>query len=236
MHFSTRKRTALKHWFWLILPCLAGDLNSGELSFKNSNFFIKDGYISRDSYHHHDDRGFTDGSQKEIYELGLEIAKKYDLLSIVDIGCGSAYKLMKYFQEFDTVGYEIEPTLSYLNEQFPNRKWINSELSSYPDVSSVDLIICADVVEHLVNPDDLLNFIDRFDFQYLLISTPDRDLLLQVQDNNPQSQSGPPINSAHVREWNFEEFEQYVSRWFNPVLHDHSEREYWGQFIICKKK
>lgn len=225
----------MRLWSSFIFLCSIGVIHSEEPSFKNQNFFIKDGYISRNFYHHHDDRGFTDGSQREVYELALEIAQAHDLFSVVDIGCGSGYKLMKYFDSFDTTGYEIEPTLSYLKEKYPHRKWINSQLTKTSNSSSVDLIICSDVVEHLVNPDQLLQYIDRFDFRYLVISTPDRDLLLEVQ-KDPQSQTGPPVNSAHVREWNFEEFEQYISQYFTVIFHEHSKDEFWGQVIVAVKK
>lgn len=218
--------------FCLMLGCLNAE---EQLSFKDHNYFIKEGYKSRNRYHHHDDRGLTDGSQREVYERAKALFDDQKFSSVADIGCGSAYKLMKHFSEAQTCGYEIEPTLSYLKEIYPDRTWMYSDLSKEPSEKDVDLIICSDVIEHLVDPDQLLNFINRFDFNYLVISTPDRDKLITVQ-SNPRSQVGPPINPAHIREWSFSELRNYISEYFEIVEHGHTKNEYWCQYIIARKK
>ncbi|MCH9621698.1 MAG: hypothetical protein S4CHLAM20_11230 [Chlamydiia bacterium] len=205
------------------------------LDFKRDNFCINEDYISRNQYCHHDDRKFKDGSQDEVYQIAKKLVEENILTCIYDVGCGSAYKLIKYFSNYQTVGYEIEPTLGFLKDKYPEREWRLSDLSIIPEYKSSDVLICSDVVEHIVNPDDLLNFINRFDFKYLVISTPDRDKLLEVQGKK-QSQTGPPVNPAHMREWSFSEFEEYISSYFNVISHVHCEKEYWCQVIIATKK
>jgi 2-polyprenyl-3-methyl-5-hydroxy-6-metoxy-1,4-benzoquinol methylase len=204
-------------------------------SFQEVHFFLKEGYIARESYNHHDDRILRDEYQREVYELALRIVKEHNLFSIIDVGCGSGYKLMKYFHDFDTTGYEIEPTLSYLKNRYPERQWEESRLEEESDIPSADLVICADVIEHLLNPDELLNFIDQMDFKYVVISTPDRDLLPQIQGSF-QSQIGPPVNETHIREWSFAEFKRYASEYFTIILHEHLQSEFWGQIIVAVKK
>ena len=206
-----------------------------DLSFKEENFFLKKGYRSRKSYHHYDARNSLDGSQDEVYALAKEIALKNELSIIADIGCGSAFKLIKHFSGYNTIGYEIEPTLSFLMDNYPSLTWKLSDLSSYPEIIDVDIIICADVIEHLVNPDNLLNFINRFNFKYLVISTPDRDQLLKKQGRK-RSQTGPPINRGHVREWSFKELEEYLSQYFDIQTHEDCDAEYWCQVIVATKK
>jgi trans-aconitate methyltransferase len=210
-------------------------LNSEELSFGVNNYFIKEKYISRTEYCHYDDRGDTGTCQEEVYLLAHRIISENNFSKIVDVGCGSAFKLMKYFGGIETVGYEIEPTLQYLKDQYPKRSWKLSDLQRLPNDENIDVVICADVIEHLVNPDQLLNFINRFDFKYLVISTPDRNHLLKFQGSR-QSQTGPPVNLAHIREWSYEEFEAYVSQYFNIVSHINTKKEYWGQVIVATKK
>jgi SAM-dependent methyltransferase len=219
-------------FFFTLIPQI---LFADNLSCKENNYFIKQGYIARTSYHHHDDREFEDGSQNEVYEAAYDVTIKNNLTSIADIGCGSGYKLIKYFNAYNTIGYEIEPTLGFLRNKYPDKSWKESMLSSWPDAINVDLIICSDVVEHLVDPDDLLNFINRFNFKYLVISTPDRDKLPSIQQTQ-QSQTGPPVNSAHIREWSFDEFHQYIAEFFEIVDHFNTEKEWWGQVIIAVKK
>lgn len=68
------------------------------------------------------------------------------------------------------------------------------------------MIVCADVVEHLLNPDPCVGFIKRHldadGFAY--ISTPERERLY-----------GPDMNKSghrnHVREWSKNEFAAYLA-------------------------
>jgi 2-polyprenyl-3-methyl-5-hydroxy-6-metoxy-1,4-benzoquinol methylase len=96
----------------------------------------------------------------------------------------------------------------------------------------VDLVICADVIEHVKNPDELIHFIIKMDPEHIVISTPDRDLL---HEKLGRSQTGPPGNTHHIREWSFDEFENYISRNFNIIRHEKIRKEY-GQVIYCKLK
>ena len=46
---------------------------------------------------------------------------------VVDIGCGSGYKLVNYISgEFETIGVETEPAISHLRKSYPNEVWIDS--------------------------------------------------------------------------------------------------------------
>lgn len=199
-------------------------------------YFIKEGYISRTVNSRFDDTGNEDGYQDEVYFAASAIVAKNRYTKIGDIGCGSGFKLMKYFQDCETVGFEIPPTLNFLLKKYPNRQWEESDFKQSLAQREFDLLICADVIEHLIDPNQLLKWIQKCNFEVLVISTPDRDRLLQVQNNNPQSQTGPPVNPAHVREWSFDEFASYIGQYFDIVSHFHTEKEFWGQVIVAKKK
>lgn len=67
------------------------------------------------------------------------------------------------------------------------------------------MIICPDVIEHLINPDNLLRLIKQIANQntHIVISTPDRDKL--------RGESCMKSNKKeHIREWNFNEFRTYI--------------------------
>jgi SAM-dependent methyltransferase len=214
--------------FFLIL---ASGIQGEELTFKDQNYFIKKNYISRTSYHHADTiAGDADGHQMEVYQNALKLAQFRNYNKIGDIGCGSGFKLLQYFGGFEITGFEIEPTLSFLVNRYPNNTWKLSNFDLKP-TQDFDLIICVDVVEHLVDPDTLLNWISRMKFKHLLISTPDRDCLVKFYGK--KSDSGPPEGEAHVREWNFDEFERYVGQYFKIVDHFHGDSEWWGQTILA---
>jgi SAM-dependent methyltransferase len=80
-----------------------------------------------------------------------------------------------------------------------------------------DLIICADVIEHLVDPDVVLRWIRLFSkpTSRIVLSTPERDL------RRGRRSLGPPENLGHVREWNSREFCAYLdSRGFDILQHE----------------
>jgi 2-polyprenyl-3-methyl-5-hydroxy-6-metoxy-1,4-benzoquinol methylase len=97
-----------------------------------------------------------------IYQVGVyDRAKALHAGGLVlDIGCGAAEKLTTRFPEEITVGLEIEPGLSRLQQRFPSRRWLASDFSEAVD-GEFDIIICSDVIEHLHNPESLLRFIGR---------------------------------------------------------------------------
>jgi len=214
-----------------LLSLLQAGLSGEVKSFEHQNYFIKFDYVSRSSYTHYDDTKLKDEYQDEVYAAAYALANKHNLLQIGDIGCGSGYKLLKYFKDYKTVGFEINPTYKFLRKTYPKRVWIKSDFNKIPKQHQFDLLICSDVIEHLTNPDDLLNWISQFDFEYLVLSTPDRDILKSLQ-----SHTGPPTNKAHVREWNAGELNQYVSEYFEIIDHFHGEKEKYDQIIIAKKK
>jgi hypothetical protein len=70
-------------------------------------YCIKRLYRARRHYHHHDDSSLEDQWQLEVYLCALGLMKKHGLRSVIDIGCGSAYKLVTYLGDYDTVGLEL---------------------------------------------------------------------------------------------------------------------------------
>jgi len=195
----------------------------------NEFFSIKPGYRHAVSVELFDDTANTDEWQKEVYELVATIAQEFNYPSIIDVGCGSAYKLVNMLGEYDTVGIEVSPIYEWLRKKYPTKKWLRFDETA-PSQLHADLVICADVIEHIDNPDNLLDFIDEINFQQLLISTPERDAVAGRND------FGPPENPAHYREWNAVEFKNYLRRWFvvkeQRIFNDKSIT----QVVICQKK
>lgn len=189
-------------------------------------------YQARTEYQHYDDSLLEDEWQLEVYLHALGLMKKNKFKSIVDIGCGSAYKLVTYLGEYEIIGLELPDNVEKLRKKFPERKWDISDFSIKSDIST-DVIICSDVIEHLVDPDELLDYIKSISFKYLILSTPDRNLVCEAFD---KGYDGPPINEAHVREWNYKEFGEYISEHFNVIDHRVTNLEQFNQMIVCEKK
>ena len=220
--WAIAQRIAAKRFFKLL-----GKRNA---SMQPATFFsIKPGYHHATSAEQLDATLSTDEWQKEVYQLAAETAKRNNYNSIIDVGCGSGYKLVNMLAEFDTTGIEVNPTFDWLTKKYPQRKWLLfDELS--PETLNADLVICADVIEHLSNPDDLLDFIGEINFQLLIISTPERDAVAGRND------FGPPENTAHFREWNAVEFKNYLRQWFVVQEQQIFNTKSVTQVVICSKK
>jgi len=197
---------------------------------KKNNYCIKNNYQSRSKYDHHDDRCLKDGWQLEVYLRALGLMKKYNFTSVADIGCGSGYKLMTYFKEYKTIGLELLEPLQHLKSKYPGRTWLESNFDINYNIN-VDVLICSDVIEHVVDPDTLIDYINKISFKYLILSTPDRDLVYGREAS--KYKTGPPRNVTHQREWSFEEFNKYISQYFKILDHYIINYRQATQSIIC---
>jgi SAM-dependent methyltransferase len=197
--------------------------------FVPGKFGIRKGYRYRKKEIHWDDTPYKDEYQKEVYELARIYLDRYGYKEVLDVGCGSGFKLLQYFSDCNTIGMEVSTTYDFLRQQYPNRNWINV---THPEQlpSRTDIIICADVIEHVTNPDGLLKMIDKIDFEYLFLSTPERIMARGWYD------FGPPQNVCHIREWSAKEFKQYVEGFFTVISHQITHVEDATQLLICRKK
>jgi hypothetical protein len=190
------------------------------------NYFIKESYVSRLDNKYFDDTDNTDLWQKEVYEFAKQVAIDNNFLKVMDIGTGSGFKLLNNFSEFDTLGVDLPPTVKWLRTKYPDRQWKDT----FVPIQGYDLIIASDVIEHIPEPDSLLDLIEQSKPKLIIFSTPDRDLL-PVEYHN-----GPPKNRAHVREWNMEEFNSYISSRFNVHTHYISHQKHATQTLLASIK
>jgi hypothetical protein len=194
-----------------------------------SLFCIKAGYHEGRKVEKFDDRQNTDQWQRNVYESALEFIKKNNGKSVIDVGCGSAYKLMHLFGDFETTGIELAETCDWLKLNYPGKKWMEFE-NTDPGQLETDMIICSDVIEHVQNPDDLMGFLKKIKFRWLVLSTPERNRVRGKAD------FGPPENTSHYREWSDTEFKTYVSGWFAVTEQTISGDQSVSQVLFCQPK
>jgi SAM-dependent methyltransferase len=198
-----------------------------------TRYCIADGYQTRPEPLHHDDTGLSDEYQREVYEYAREVMRAGGLRTVLDIGCGSGHKLLQYLGEYETTGTELEPCLSWLSRTHPQRRWLNAAASE-ENPAGYDLIVCSDVIEHLLDPDALLARIRAIPSRFVLFSTPDRQVLASdARWSAPLD--GPPLNPCHVREWTFEEFQQYLKGHFRLVHSAHARDQLECQYHLCAR-
>jgi SAM-dependent methyltransferase len=192
---------------------------------KEQRFGIRSGYRHRINNAPYDDTPNGGEHQLEVYLRAADEAKRLSASRIIDVGCGSGHKLVKYLSEFETVGLEVEPTLTWLTEKYPNRVWKRSDFDGVAE--SGDVIICADVIEHIPDPDKLLRYLARMECKILLISTPERNRVYAYDHR------GPPRNPAHCREWAFDEFARYIGEYFTIIDHVISNEAQATQLVVA---
>ncbi len=189
-----------------------------------------DRYCLPDDYNHRldnsffDDTPYKDEYQDEVYAEAKKIVLNNKYTSILDIGTGSGFKLLKYFSEYRTLGIDVEPTITFLRHQYPEKEWGDFDSIS----ESYNLAICSDVIEHVTDPDEFIASINNLDFDKIIFSTPDRDSMYGA------GTIGEPLNSAHVREWTMSEFYCYLSRHF--MIEYQLKVEPNTQILVCTKK
>lgn len=158
--------------------------------------------------------------QWHVYRWADRVARERGCRRILDAGCGIGVKLagMLAGPQRELWGVDQPSAVEAAERIAPGPSYWGTDLDA-PDLhrsgppGRFDLIICADVLEHLGDPDVLLGFIrDRLaPGAPALLSTPDRD---RLRGRNCTRSLKPD----HVREWSREEFTAYVqSRGFRVM-------------------
>ena len=196
---------------------LNGD-NSGEEIVSDgtaAHYFLAKGYKYRDKVDHFDDRANKARWQDYVYATAHRVLTQNHGLTVLDIGCGSGFKLMKYFSGFETIGIERSETVPMLQATYPERKWLTAEDNDTP-FPPADIYICSDVIEHIRHPDRFLARIAASPFQNIVISTPAREVLFA---DGRREFLNPPENKHHHFEWTMGEFQKFICQYF--YIQDH---------------
>lgn len=217
-----RKNTFLSSIFYKLYDLVVGmDLQSqahnslANNAWPSKSFYIKEGYAAREKGEYFADTLTEQGviHQPDVYEFVRYLGNRYYCSHIIDIGCGRALKLAKLHPEFKVIGVDYGSNIQYCRSQYNFGQWIESDLEHdlhLPiDGETLNncIVVCSDVIEHLVDPTKLLTSLKRLldRARAGVITTPERDLVRGKDD------FGPPKNPSHVREWNLEEFQSLVS-------------------------
>lgn len=147
--------------------------------------------------------------QAEVYRLAAEVVAAEGLRSVLDVGCGPGGKLLEHLggRVAELAGVDRPASAAAWPTPSGNAVFYAVDLAS-EDVSlgrTFDLVMSVDVVEHLDDPDRLLDFMrahmhgrSRF-----LLSTPEREVL-----RGPGNLGSP--KAEHVREWSRDELRGYL--------------------------
>lgn len=181
------------------------------MNLQEDNYFIKNGYAENVPKLSYEDT-INDSAhyQRDVYELARKLILEQHLRSVLDVSCGSGVKLYSIIEPVcaKITGIDSAEIINFCRSNYDFGEWLVVDLdnpSGYK-IGSFDLIICADVIEHLAYPDKLLYYIKRnaHDESIIVMSTPERDIV------RGRRSFGPSPNPMHVREWNTQEFHDYL--------------------------
>ena len=182
-------------------------------------YCIKDGYVSqkhavtlskKDTDLYWTDQRILTGHYflYSVYKFAREIAKKHGARNAIDLGCGIAFKLMELIYPVcrGVTGVDQKEAIDYCRKTYQAGNFIVDNLdnpSAKPGI--FDLVICCDAIEHLLDPDRLVEYIREISHNnsFIVLSTPERDI---VRGKDCMGSPKP----EHVREWNREEFAAYL--------------------------
>ena len=236
-----------------------------QINQQTSNYFIKDGYEARseamtfveDSADYwNSTRIKTSGHyQYYVYKRAAEILRAMPTHSVVDIGCGYPRKAQMFLAPISTeITLIDQPSMEALiSRDFPEMRFVPYDLeqASTGLDASFDCAICADVIEHLLDPDPLLAMIRKLlkPSGIAIISTPERDM-----ERGVTCATSP--KPEHVREWNKNEFANYIKNsgfeiiehhlmpkgrlpkieeWILPFIRNTKEKRYLScQTVVCR--
>jgi len=189
-------------------------------------------YATQSHPTHFDDREFRDEWQDEVYAEAYEQFVKRGYARVADLGCGSGYKLVKYFPSHASIGIELEPSLSYVQDAYPDREWRSGE-DMAAAIRGAEMVMTSDVIEHVPDPGAMLQAFAESEAEFFVISTPALELLAE---RGISPRLGPPANTSHIREWTTGEFHAFVSRYLDVVAHKITNIPQCTQMIFAVKK
>ena len=158
--------------------------------------------------------------QYSVYLKAKKLITNFQLKSVLDIGCGMGMKLKELIYPIcqDVSGIDTQETITACKQIHDFGNWHACDLNdtTINIEKTFDLIIASDVIEHLNNPDNLLNIINTHSTctTFIVLSTPERTLNWGIDH------LGPSPNNSHVREWTFYELKDYIeSKGFHIMEH-----------------
>lgn len=140
--------------------------------------------------------------QPDVYPFAAGLAAERGADTLIDIGCGAARKLREFADRFDLIGLDRAEIVRQIDAPGTYAAIdLESPHVEIP-VAGRPVLICSDVIEHLVSPENALLAMAealRSGALALGLSTPDRSRSRWTR------RLGPPSNRGHVQEWTLDE-------------------------------
>lgn len=142
-------------------------LSVTSLSNQVSKYKIKSTYVERESPGYFED--IPDGLvyHPDVYVLAGILAQLVGARYLVDVGCGSAQKLIDTSQHYSLkpIGIDYGANLIHCRSTYPECEWVQADFENPSrnllgkEVLERSVIICSDLIEHLRDPTSLVSLL-----------------------------------------------------------------------------
>jgi|TARA_R100000501_G_scaffold14680_1_gene26552 SAM-dependent methyltransferase len=178
--------------------------------------------------------------QHQVYALASKLISEHSFQTVFDVGCGPASKLAWLHSRHPDVhftGFDQPNAIAFCLKHYDWGEWRADDFDHpepFGQSEKADLIICSDVIEHLTDPDHLLDYVmQRIKPDgMVLFSTPDRERLYSKISKKPR-------NPYHIREWAALEFISYLRNYGFEIVHTEHQlpvrmavtKTFWAQVV-----
>jgi len=210
---------------------MANDLES-----KRARYFLPDGYgCNLENITFNDGSGNVYWDEKRcnspatrifqfpVYQYLTRLIAERGAKTLVDVGCGVGAKLKHVHAahpSLEITGIDQDDAISFCKRSHDFGAWVVDNFDDPDDALKdvrADIVVCSDVIEHVQNPNILLDYL-RARVKVggiIVLSTPDRVCKYGAALNR----SG---HHSHVREWSKDELGAYLEdRGFKVLDHFH---------------
>jgi 2-polyprenyl-3-methyl-5-hydroxy-6-metoxy-1,4-benzoquinol methylase len=142
-------------------------------TFDNPHSHDTEWYLNRESADHINENGHRPRLLK-VQEYLLELVKNNVEYTICDFGCGNGGLMREIESKISNEiwGYDLCPA----NVKDANKKGSNNvfykDFITDSNIRYSDIVICTEVLEHLVNPDDFIIKLLKNGVKYIIASSP----------------------------------------------------------------
>jgi hypothetical protein len=143
------------------------------------------------------------------------IAEVNRFKTIIELGYESSLKLCKYFSSDYMISAENPPPSEATQLRKPKYQPIEFEIL-HPDLFDADIVICSNVLEHILEPDRLLSAMAASAAKIFLFSSPALEILDAM---GLSSRSGPPHVKSRFYEWTTSQFAELVNDHLVVIAH-----------------
>lgn len=172
----------------------------------------------------------------------LKLVSKANPSSIHEVGCGEGYWVLHWYkQKLDVRGSDFSGTVidlaksNALDHNIPSD--IFKQKSIYdlqPESDSADLIVCCEVLEHLENPHEALQAVQKLSLKHAIFSVPREPIWSILNMTRGKYWSSFGNTPGHIQRWSQREFLKLVSQYF--TIEQVSAPFPWTMLLCSPKK